>query len=577
VIKIGELSNDDSCDAKGCEILYDGFVIDSQSDSVTLTANSEKGALNAVYELMERFGYLYLFPSDEGEWAPEELLEVSSGVSAVNPRFPHRGVFREEVTVTPCHTSEEWFEFFAKLRFNADVLDQPELLPLADKLGLRMEIGGHGFSKLLPRELFDDNPELFRMFQPEDFNGRRMADSNLCVTNPKTKQIVRENFGKKLAESKGAYAMHLWPDDLPAGGWCLCPSCRAFSAEDQATIAMKIVADEAKALGNDMKIPFLAYHDTMTPGPEIDVSDNMFLLYAPRERCYAHALDDPNCARNRFYLDALKRWMKKFDGIGDNHTFEYYFDQILFRGMHPYIPAVIAGDMNAYEDHGIECHLSLQVAADSVSPEYNMLFFAASHWAENGLTPEDFSANLAKKVAKNAVASAMTKYLNGRAEVYSNAMRICDHNLTIYLDYRWLPETNSPFGAEMAAAYLEASEKLSELAAELASAGKISESERVKKLFKQELKRLEFEIAEFKAMHFQQLAVNKFAEYQNNDNESAKTEGVAHMKSAISALETSLVKAMDCGFSPEGWYARNINGWLTREFNQKIDKILNRE
>ncbi|MCK5844528.1 MAG: DUF4838 domain-containing protein, partial [Victivallales bacterium] len=451
VITLGSSSDGDSCDAKACEILHDGFVIDSQPDSVKLTANSAKGALNAVYELMERLGYLYLFPTDEGEWAPNELQDIPVGVSLVNPRFPHRGVFREVVTVTPCHTSEEWFEFFAKLRFNAVVLDQTELLPLARKLGLRMEVGGHGFSKLLPREMFDDNPELFRMFQPEDFNGRRLADCNLCVTNPETSRIVRENFAEKLAESKDAYAMHLWPDDLPAGGWCLCPSCRAFSPEDQATIAMRMVADEAKSLGDDMKIPFLAYHDTMTPGPEIDVSDNMFLLYAPRERCYAHALDDPDCKRNRFYLDALVQWMEKFKGIGDNHTFEYYFDQILFRGMHPYIPAVIAGDMNAYEDHGIEWHLSLQVAADSVSPEYNMLFFAASHWDENGLNPEDFSASLAEKAAEGDVASAMTEYLNGRAAVYADAMRMCDHNLTIYLDYRWLPETNSPFGPEMAA------------------------------------------------------------------------------------------------------------------------------
>lgn len=576
-IQIGDISNDNFSKSVGEKIKNDGFAIDTQSEGILLIANSAKGVLNAVYELMERLGYLYLFPTDAGEWAPQELAELTEGISIINPRFPHRGVFREEVTASPSHTSEEWFVFFAKLRFNAVVLDRPDLLPLAKKVGLRMELGGHGFSKLLPRELFDEKPELFRMFQPDDFGGRRMADSNLCVTNQKTKRIVQKNFRKKLTESKGAYALHLWADDLPAGGWCQCPSCRAFPPEDQATLAMRILADEAKSIGNDMKIPVLAYHDTMTPGPEVDVSDNMFLLFAPRERCYGHALDDSNCQRNRFYLDALKQWMKKFDGIRDNHTFEYYFDQILFRGMHPYIPEIIAGDMNAYEKHGIECHLSLQVASDSVAPEYNMLFFAASHWDKNDLSPKDFSTHFAERFAEQNIIEAMKRYLDERANIFEKAMQMCEHNFNIYLDYRWLPETNKPFGAEMAATYLEASRKLTNLAEKLASAVENSTSDRIRILIKQELKRLEFESAEFKVMHYQQTSVNQIAKFYNSADETARREAINNMKLAISALEVSLEKAKQCGFSDKGWYIRNINKWLTKEFKQKIDNLLSIE
>ena len=40
---------------------------------------------------------------------------------------------------------------------------------------------------------------------------------------------------------EGAYAIHAWGDDLPAGGWCLCPSCRSFSPEDQSMIAMNLL------------------------------------------------------------------------------------------------------------------------------------------------------------------------------------------------------------------------------------------------------------------------------------------------------------------------------------------------
>jgi uncharacterized protein DUF4838 len=556
-----------SCNIKAVQ--YDGYTINVATNGIALLANSAKGILNAVYDLMERLGYLFLLPGDAGEWAPTELKTIPEGSYAQNPRFPWRGVFREEAGGVFDYSPEAWFEFYAKLRFNAVTLDRPELLPLAEKLGLRMEIGGHGFSELLPRELFAEKPELFRMFQPEDFNGKRMPDANLCITNPATKRLVKENFREKLSNAGDVYAFHLWPDDLPAGGWCLCPSCRAFTPEDQATLAMRTIADEAKSVGSNTRIPLLAYHDTMTPGPEIEVSDNMFLLFAPRERCYAHALDDPQCTRNRFYLDALTQWMGKFKGVDDAHTFEYYFDQILFRGMHPYLPSVIARDMTVYEQAGIECHFSLQVASNCIAPEYNMLFFAAAHWHSDSFTPENFANNLAQK-ATPELAEIWSEYLTKRSEVFVAAMRMCDHNIKIYLDYRWLPESRSDFSKDNAAIYLDASDKLVALRQTLADSLAAIYSPRVSTLVNNEMKRLAFESAEFKVMHYQQLAVNSFAEYQNSERCSARDAGIEFMESAIAALEESLTQALEFGLSPDGWYARNINGWLTREFKAKI-------
>ena len=35
------------------------------------------------------------------------------------------------------------------------------------------------------------------------------------------------------------------------------------------------------------------------------------------------------------------------------HTFEYYLDRVLFRGLYPTLPQVILGDMRIYEEHGV--------------------------------------------------------------------------------------------------------------------------------------------------------------------------------------------------------------------------------
>ena len=182
-------------------------------------------------------------------------------------------------------------------------------------------------------------------------------------------------------------------------------------------------------------MPFLAYHDTMFPGKQIDPPRRSFLLFAPRERCYGHALDDNNCPRNRHYLQALQEWTGTFREFDDNHTFEYYFDQILFRGMYPFVPSVIIDDARVYESHAIECHMSLQVAGPAIAPEYNMILFSRTAW-EAGLTAEQFYDELDVKMGATG---AWRDYLRRRADVFADALRFCYHDLDVYLDYRWLP------------------------------------------------------------------------------------------------------------------------------------------
>ena len=160
-----------------------------------------------------------------------------------------------------------------------------------------------------------------------------------------------------------------------------------------------------------------------------------------------------------------------------------------------------------------------------------------------------------------------------RGEVFTNALRMCDHNLKIYLDYRWFPETCSEFGKKNAEAYLDAAERLTKLSQLLIKAMPKASSQRMSNLIENEIKRLTFEAAEFRVMHLQQLAVCKLAEFHNSTDIAACEKAVEYFKLAVSALEESLEKALQFGLSAEGWYARNINAWLAKEFNEKIEKF----
>lgn len=552
------------------DLKWDGYVLNTTLEGITVCAKSAKGILNGVYDLAERLGFTFLLPGEDGEWCPDNIYPLEIGLSVMNPRFPYRGVFWQRLNIND-YSIDEWLDFYAKLRFNSLRCRDDYDKTLVEKLGLRVEIGAHGLSELLPRNLFDKQADLFRMFQPEDFGGKRLNDSNLCVTNPETRKIVKENFKKILKQNKGVHAIHTWADDLPGGGWCLCPSCRAFSAEDQAMLSMRLLAEAIRESEFDTKIPVLAYHDTMFPGNQFDAPKESFLLFAPRERCYGHALDDPDCQQNKYYLQSLKEWMVKFSDIDDAHTFEYYFDQILFRGMYPFLPTVIAKDMTVYQQAGIETHMSLQVGGPEIAPEYNMLIFSALHWNEN-LSASDFCRNISAKIT-GKTSNYLFDYLTKRADVFEKAMRFCGHDPKIYMDYRWLPETISEFGKEIAAVYLQSSEALSVAALELENSLDQLVSRRLKNFISDEIKRAHFEAAELKVMHYQQLAMNSISENFNKENAVFSVDSRRFLEKAIAALETAKEKAHDYNLPEDAWYFKNINKWLANEFKGKIKRL----
>ena len=551
----------------------DGYWLRITASSASIGSRSAKGVLNGVYDLAGRLGFLFLLPGESGEWVPREAIssiQLPTGDRQADPRFEYRGVFWEPLN-TKDHSLEEWLRFYAKLRFNALEIPNAQVedcRSLAEELGLRLETGGHGLKELMPRELFEKNPELFRMFQPDDFGGQRLADSNCCITHPRTKQIIQKNYRKQLEGLQGVHALHCWADDLPAGGWCLCPSCRALTPSDQAMLAMRHLAEVAA--NTTVRVPVIAYHDTIFPGSMIEPSKECFLLFAPRERCYGHALDDESCARNRHYRKALDAWMQRFSGVDDAHTFEYYFDQILFRGLYPFLPNIIIEDMRVYEAAGITAHMSLQVAGPEIAPEFNMLVFAEAHW-DRTLTAESFIEGVARRISPQTP-EVWSAYLRNRAEVFTEAMAMCDHELGIYLDYRWLPETTHPFGPKMACTYADSSSLLTAALAALEAALQADWHEDLRALVANEVARARFEAAELGVMACQQTAMNSLGRYHNTGCQAELSTALASLEEGIIQFRDARAKAVAAGIGETQWYCRNINECLGKEFQMKLQR-----
>ena len=554
------------CDLSG--IRYDGFVKSADAQGVTIAAKSGKGVLNGVYTLAEELGFAFVRPGEAGERVPAKLKPVKDETRTVNPRFAHRGLFASSVCVT--YTVEEWYHFLAKLRFNAICAHSdcvvPERTDLLHFLGFRVEAGGHGMSACLPRDRFEKEPELFRMFQPEDFGGKRMKDSNFCATNPNTRDIVKENFKKRVRPAVEAkiHAMHAWADDLPGGGWCMCSRCRAFSGTDQSTLAMNLEAEALRELGSDLRVPLIAYHDTMYPSSAFRPDPKCFLLFAPRERCYAHALNDPGCAHNRFYHGALKAYQKSFSGIDDAHTFEYYNDKILFRGHTPYLPKVILGDADAYVDGGITCWMSLQVGGELQGIDWNMLAHAAVAW-EAGLTEETLTAKLAAAV-DGANPAPWKAYLLQNASAYQVGWQVCCMPCDSYFDYRFMPERGGKDG-EFLVNCLAYGAKTLRAAGEALRAAQTGCSAAFAAA---EADRALFEATDLDAMVFQQRGMKYACDYLAGDKDAAK-KAVVEFERTVTKLDEA-VTAFDRTFvkNTRQYFPIFVRGWTRPEVVEKI-------
>jgi hypothetical protein len=373
-----DLADSAAASAPAITLEGDSFDVSRAGGSIAIRAGTERGLIHAESNLLEKLGAK--FPPGVAPSYPRiDVARLDSLESwRITPAFKRRAFisdimtwnynFSDRLDLHLRHDREfvPWMSrrginAFSYIRHAHDTrLKIDELAPLLRRHGIDAEYGGHVLQQLLPRERFSDHPEYF----PAGDDGVRAALGNVCVSNPDAIALVRAGALAYVREHPENALLHIWGADVRGGAWCRCAQCRALPPQIQ---YMRVVNAIAGALAGVPKAPpvtYLAYHDTMDPNPDLKPLDNVWFEWAPRERCYSHAIDDPACEINPRYFDALKRHLDIFDGRG--HVFEYYADAILFCGLGFATPGVIARDLRAYRRLGITSLSCLTFGAYSV-------------------------------------------------------------------------------------------------------------------------------------------------------------------------------------------------------------------
>ena len=197
------------------------------------------------------------------------------------------------------------------------------LIDYAHKRGLEVEYEIHAAGYLMPRKLFEGNPEYFRV----DAEGQRTAHMNLCVSNPDALDIYATRAADLAVSLYGSnHNFYFWMDD-GHNLHCNCPECGRLSPSDQQMLVLNRVAREIRKRIPDAMVAYLAYCDTVVPPEQVKAGEGIFLEYAPFEK-YTAKGDNASelIERERHMIHSL---MGYFEGR-PKKVLEYWYDNSLY-------------------------------------------------------------------------------------------------------------------------------------------------------------------------------------------------------------------------------------------------------
>lgn len=238
-----------------------------------------------------------------------------------------------------------------------------------NEAGIEVGYEFHALSFLLPRELFTEHPEYFRV----DDKGNRTTWGNFCFSNPEARAIICKN-AVKLAEELygGCHEYYFWLDDAMRLT-CHCEECKKHSfAYHQLSLMNEIVTELRKKIP-DAKVCYLAYYDAVAIPEDIKPVDGVFVEYAPFERY----IKPETFAFEGEYLELVKK-IVDFFGRENSKVLEYWYDNSIYyrragNKLVEFTPQnqQIEKDFEFYKDLGFE---RLSSFACNLCDEYAKLF-----------------------------------------------------------------------------------------------------------------------------------------------------------------------------------------------------------
>lgn len=243
------------------------------------------------------------------------------------------------------------------------------LLAACDSLGIQYEFEIHALEHLLPRELYNEHPEYFRM----DAEGNRVQQYNMCFTCEEAYDAIRTQMHEWLTWLKPTTHRYLfWTDDIN-DTFCKCEKCSQYSCSELSLIYENHLIDIIREIDPEATVAHLAYSNTFDAPEKVTPKEGVFLEYAPMNR--DRSLPISGEAQEKF-----EKNVKVFAGGGPAHILEYWLDESLTCGYqrhHPvklnWMPESVRRDVEYYHSLGAT---SITTFATWLDADYDTAFGA---------------------------------------------------------------------------------------------------------------------------------------------------------------------------------------------------------
>jgi hypothetical protein len=257
---------------------------------------------------------------------------------------------------------------------------------------------GHSWGRYVPKALFKDHPEYFRLR-----DGGRAPSPWLCTSNPEVRVLFAENVIE--AVEKGDTHPSISPPD--GTSYCECPSCRAqddphliepssgcISMSNRFADFFNDIAERVGEVYPDSILSFYCYADYTQPPTLVRyLAQNLCPWIAPIRYCRLHAIGDPICPSRRQLKEVIEGWAAIANRFG-YRTYNYNlaectvpFSKIsIWKHDIPYLRergciGINFETLSSWHIYGPHIYLSIRLAyepdadADAIMDDYFLRFF----------------------------------------------------------------------------------------------------------------------------------------------------------------------------------------------------------
>jgi hypothetical protein len=227
------------------------------------------------------------------------------------------GIHANTISRNPTNTG---FEDLSCLKAFLKSKEGQLLLYECEKQRIEIEYETHALQEILPRELFNEHPEFFRM----DENGVRQKDHNMCFSSEDAFLEIGKNIVEIVKWLKPmTHRYFFWTDDVN-NAYCHCDLCKKYSESEQALLYENRLLTILRKIDPSATLAHLAYSNTLEAPVKVKPSDGIFLEYAPSRSDYTKPLLEENIQN----LETNLRIFPKKTA----HILEYWLDVSRFSG-----------------------------------------------------------------------------------------------------------------------------------------------------------------------------------------------------------------------------------------------------